>query len=132
MADEPLSDGPVEEVVGVLAGGGAGTEPGIDVVLGALAELASSLTEPVQELDGDGGVLLGSEECAGGHGCRAGLVFQPSRQVPAYVAFKIYGYGNPRPGNDRVLTVSGLQAGWFQSLTVRASVLVSGVRGVPG
>ncbi|WP_157851691.1 hypothetical protein [Streptomyces monomycini] len=70
---ETLSDGPVEEVVGMLAGGGAVSEPRVDVVLGALIQSMAAVSEPVQELDGDGEVLLGPEKGASGHGCGAGL-----------------------------------------------------------
>ncbi|WP_327248478.1 hypothetical protein [Streptomyces sp. NBC_01320] len=67
-ADQPLLDSPAEKVVRVSARAGAVAEPGIDVMLTALVQAPSAVAEPAQELDGDGRVLLGTQEGAGGHG----------------------------------------------------------------
>jgi hypothetical protein len=44
----------------VAAGAGAAAEPGVDIVLGALVELSPPVCQPLEELDGEGRVLLGA------------------------------------------------------------------------
>lgn len=47
LTDEPLLDSPLEKVVRVSACAGAVAEPGIDVMLTALAQAPSAVAEPL-------------------------------------------------------------------------------------
>lgn len=75
--DELGGDGPVQESMGGLAGGGPFGLPLVQMGLLQAGHLDSVGGEPVEEVDGHRGGLLGGQERAvghGGHGLQAALV----------------------------------------------------------
>jgi hypothetical protein len=83
VADQSLLAGPVEEPDCVLAGRRAGSEPGVEVVLGERGEGGAALTQPAEEADGDRGGLLGVEEGPVGDWSAFGAVAELAEQMPA-------------------------------------------------
>lgn len=62
--DEPLVDCPVEESLNQATGRWAAAVPGVDIGLPEVFEGETAAAEPVDEVDRDGGALLGSQERA--------------------------------------------------------------------
>jgi len=67
-AGEVLFSCPAEEPGGVVAGAGSAGVPGVHVGLGGGLQLLTAAGQPVEQVDRDGGGLLGVEERAGGDG----------------------------------------------------------------
>lgn len=82
-AQDPLVPRPGDEPSRVLARRWASGEPGVDIVLRSRLEDTAAIAEPDEELDGDGGRLLGVEECARGHWPGPRVASELVQQVPA-------------------------------------------------
>src|SRR5207249_9082940 len=81
-AGDALLAGPGQEGDDVPPGGGPGTEPRVEIVLGAVTEVPSAAVQPGQERDRHGEALLGPLVGAMAERRRSGAGPQVAQQAP--------------------------------------------------